>query len=248
MECYPVNIMRKMKIPFRSQLNTFWPYLVLLILTLFYFRHTLVLKPDQIIYGGDVNDQFFYWKSFLVESFKSGVIPFWNPYSFSGTPFLAHPSTAAFYPFNILFFLFPLNYAFMIYLFAHIFLASVFMYYISAKYLDKLSSLTSAIIFAFSGLFAARIYAGHIDIISSLIWLPLVFGFMRETFLKFSKKSAVLAVLSLVMQILAGYQFVIILTLELIGLYVINNIISQIYSRNLRLTTAGISGTFLIFI
>lgn len=240
--------MRKIKFSFRSLFSSLLPYLILLILTLFYFRHVLILKPDQIIYGGDVNDQFFYWKSYLVESIRSGIIPFWNPYSFSGSPFLAHPSTAAFYPFNIIFFLFPLNYAFMIYLLTHIFLASVFMYYISSKSLDKLSSLTSSIVFAFSGLFAARIYAGHIDIISSLIWIPLVFGFMREAFLKYSQKAAFLAVLSLVLQILAGYQFVVILTLELIGLYVINNIISHVLSRNLRPTTAGLSRTLLIFI
>lgn len=211
--------MRKLKFSFTPLFINFWPYLILLILTLFYFRHVLIPKPDQIIYGGDVNDQFFYWKSFLVTSIKSGVIPFWNPYSFSGTPFLAHPSTAAFYPFNILFFIFPLNFAFMIYFLTHIFLASVFMYYIAQKNFDKFSSLISSIIFAFSGLFAARIYAGHLDIISSLIWIPLVFGFMRETYLKFSKKSGVLAVLSLVMQILAGYQFVVILTLELLTIY-----------------------------
>lgn len=221
MNHYLVSFMTKMKFSFRSLSSSFWPYLLLLILTLFYFRHVLILKPNQIIYGGDVNDQFFYWKSFLVTSIKSGVIPFWNPYSFSGTPFLAHPSTAAFYPFNILFFLFPLNYAFTIYLFTHIFLASVFMYYVSAKSFDKLSSLAAGIVFAFSGLFAARIYAGHIDIISSLIWIPLVFRFTRESLLKLSKKSVVLVVLSLVMQILAGYQFIVILTLELIFIYIV---------------------------
>ncbi len=213
--------MRKLKFSIRSLFINFWSYLILLILTLFYFRHVLILKPDQIIYGGDLNDQFFYWKSYLVESIRSGIIPFWNPYSFSGTPFLAHPSTAVLYPFNIIFFLFPLNYAFMIYFLIHIFLASVFMYYISSKSLDKLSSMASSIIFAFSGLFAARIYAGHLDIISSLIWIPLVFGFMRETYLKYSQKAAVLAVLSLVLQILAGYQFVVILTLELLLIYIV---------------------------
>ena len=241
--------MRKLKFSIKDLLINFWPYIILLILTLFYFRHVLFLKPDQIIYGGDVNDQFFYWKSYLVESVRSGIIPFWSPYSFSGTPFLAHPSSAAFYPFNLIFFFFPLNYAFMIYFLIHIFLASVFMYYIASKSLDKFSSLISSIVFAFSGLFAARIYAGHLDIISSLIWIPLVFGFMHEAYLKYSKKAAVLAVLSLVMQILAGYQFVVILTLELLTIYTFLHLLFNFERKKIILQlTRAMKILLLIFI
>lgn len=203
---------------------------------------------QKIIFGGDLQDQFFFWKTYFVESIKSGTIPFWNPYTFSGTPFLAHPSISPFYPPNIIFFLFPVNIAFSVFLFVHIVLAGYFTYWFLRKTQDEISATVGAILFAFSGLFAARIYAGHIDIVATLIWIPLVFGAITTAITSRREKDILMAVLGLTFQIFAGYQFVVILTLELIGLYVIYNIISRVYSRNLRRSIPGISRTLLIFI
>lgn len=202
---------------------------------------------QKIIFGGDLQDQFFFWKSYFIESIRAGTIPFWNPYSFSGTPFLAHPSISPLYPPNIIFFLFPVHIAFSVFLFVHIILAGYFTYWFLRKTQDKISATVGAILFAFSGLFAARIYAGHIDIIATLIWIPLVFGSVTSAITSKKKKDIFIGIIGLTLQILAGYQFVVLLTLELLGLFVMYHVVA-VYSRDLRRSIPGISRALLIFI
>lgn len=177
----------------------------------------------------DLAEQFYFWKSFLVENIRAGTIPFWNPYSFSGTPFLAHPAIAAFYPFNLIFFLFPINFAFIVYIFAHVVLAGIFMYLFARKYVEREAAIGAGIIFSLSGMIVARIYSGHIDIISTLIWIPVVFGSVTNALEKRRKKDIAFSVLFLTLQILAGYQAVVIFTLELIIIY---QVVLAIFNRN----------------
>lgn len=186
---------------------------------------------DKIIFGGDLLEQFFFWKTYFSESIKTGIIPFWNPYTFSGMPFLAHPSISPFYPFNILFFFLPINIAFFLFLFIHIFLAFSFTYWFLRKTQDTFPSLICSILFACSGLFAARIYAGHIDIIATLVWIPLVFGSVTNAIASKKKKDILVAIIGLTLQILAGYQFVVLLTFELLGLFLIYKTIENIVMK-----------------
>ena len=39
--------------------------------------------------GPDVIKQLIPWKHFVIETLKSGQVPFWNPYNFSGNPQMA---------------------------------------------------------------------------------------------------------------------------------------------------------------
>ncbi|MDQ3285245.1 MAG: hypothetical protein M3P92_06000, partial [Actinomycetota bacterium] len=45
------------------------------------------LFRDEISLGMDAATQYYPWYYFLGESLRSGSIPGWNPYQFSGTPF-----------------------------------------------------------------------------------------------------------------------------------------------------------------
>src|SRR3989344_5424080 len=155
--------------------NNILPVFFIGIVIMLLFGNTLLPKANTIIYGSDLSDQFYFWKSYFIGSLKNGIVPFWNPYSFSGTPFLAHPSTAAFYPFNLVFLLLPLSFAFSVFLYSHLVLAGVGMYWYMRKKSDELSSLIASLVFSLSGFFAVRIYAGHIDIISTAVWIPWVF-------------------------------------------------------------------------
>jgi hypothetical protein len=197
------------------------PVLLILIVVATLFGKTLIPPKDMVIYGGDLKDQFYYWKSFYSENIKSGIIPFWNPYIFSGTPFLAHPSVAALYPFQIIFILFPLHIAFSIYLYIHIVIAGFAMYWFARLRWDKITSLAGAFIYSLSGMFAARVFSGHVDIISTLVWIPLVFGSISHVIEKPSRKNILFAICALTIQILAGYQFVVFLTLILCSFYLI---------------------------
>ncbi len=57
----------------------------------------------KTIYFGDNYYLMLPQKIFLVEQLKQGVVPFWNPYNFSGVPFLADINHAPFYPSTLLF-------------------------------------------------------------------------------------------------------------------------------------------------
>lgn len=220
----------------------FWPYLTIFILTLLFFGKTLFPSNDQIIYGGDLKDQFFFWKSFLVDNLKQGIVPFWNPFSFSGTPFLAHPSMAVFYPLNFIFFIFPINQAFSLYLFIHVLMGAIFMYRLCRNFSDSYSAMAGSIIFSLSGLMAARIYSGHVDIISTLIWIPAVFGSVTYALDYPTKKNLAIAIFLSVLQILAGYQAVVVFTLELIFIYQV----IQIVLDNLKLSSYSSSESDLV--
>jgi hypothetical protein len=51
--------------------------------------------------------QFYPWRRFASQSVRAGTFPFWNPYQFCGTPFVANSQSAVFYPGNLLFYLLP---------------------------------------------------------------------------------------------------------------------------------------------
>ena len=184
-----------------------WIPILVIIVAVLYFMWPAISPPSgKIIYGGDLLTQFYYWKGYLADSIRSGTIPFWNPYLFSGTPFLAHPSIAAFYPLTLLFIIFPLNQAFSFFITVHLVISGLGMYWFCRKYCNQFGALVAATSFALSGYFAARIYAGHIDLLSTAVWIPWVLSLLFEIFSKgFSKRRFLGGVFSWSMLILAGY-------------------------------------------
>ncbi|MCA1729187.1 MAG: hypothetical protein LC751_07190, partial [Actinobacteria bacterium] len=51
------------------------------------------LLRNEITLGSDAATQYYPFYYFLGEVLRSGNIPAWNPYQFSGTPFAADPLT-----------------------------------------------------------------------------------------------------------------------------------------------------------
>lgn len=200
-------------------ISMFLPIILIIILVSLLFSKALFPPEGKIIYGGDLERQFYFWKGYLKESLKSGFIPFWNPYNFSGTPFLAHPSTAFFYPATLLFLFLPLNTAFSWNYFLHFILVGIGMYYLGKSYGGRLGGFASACLLVLSGFFSSRIYAGHVDILTTSAWIPWVFLTAKNFLDKTNKKNWLFLIITLTLQILAGYQTVVIFTLELIFIY-----------------------------
>ncbi|MCL5797831.1 MAG: YfhO family protein [Patescibacteria group bacterium] len=196
------------------------PLLFLLLLILLQFGQTLIPSEGKMIYGGDLLTQFYFWKGYLASNVRSGVIPFWSPYNFSGMPFLAHPSTAAFYPLTLLFVLLPLNIAFSINYAIHILIAGLGMYLLLRSYkTDELSALAASAAFMLSGFIGARVYAGHVDIISTAVWIPWVLWSARQLLSEPSKKNFLLLVASTSLEILASYTAIVLFTVEVVTAY-----------------------------
>ena len=159
---------------YQNLVEKFMPIVFIIILTALLFGRTLFPSSEEIIYGGDLLTQFYFWKKYLVESLKNGFIPFWNPYNFSGTPFLAHPSTTFLYPATLIFILFPLNIAFSLNYLLHFIIGGLGMYYLGKRYTNILGGLSASLVFVLSGFYSSRVYAGHVEILATASWIPFV--------------------------------------------------------------------------
>ena len=99
--------------------------ILLAILVLVPFWDLIWLPDDQIVAGNDLTFMFLRWWRFAQESVRQGEIPLWNPYVFSGIPFLANPQPALLYPPVWLIGVLPLNNAAGLLFFLHLLLAGL---------------------------------------------------------------------------------------------------------------------------
>jgi len=59
-----------------------------------------LLFTNRVLANGDILFYFYPYRDYVAEILRSGRIPLWNPYIFSGVPLLANPQTAVLYPFH----------------------------------------------------------------------------------------------------------------------------------------------------
>ena len=121
----------------------------------------------------DIITQIFPWKNFAIESLKNFEIPLWNPYSFSGSPFLANYQSAVLSPLNIIFFL-PLKFidAWSLIILLQPLLAGLFTYaFVRSLKIGKAGSLLASISFMFCGFITTWMAYGVLGY--AIIFLPL---------------------------------------------------------------------------
>ncbi len=153
------------------------------------------------------------WKHFIIESIHAHRIPLWNPYLFTGVPFLAAGQHSAMYPFSAIFYAFPLWLAYGIFTWTQIALAGIAMYvYLRVLHLRRVTSLFGAVTYAFSGFFIVSVVFSMI--IAAAAWLPLILAVIEAMVQKQARKGdspfspvlyVVFASLLLGVQILAGH-------------------------------------------
>jgi hypothetical protein len=142
----------------------------------------------------DVITQIFPWKNLVIDMWKQGSIPLWNPYMFSGTPLLANYQSAALTPLNILYLILPFIDAWSIQVLLQPLLAGIFMYiFIRSVGVSKEGSIISALGFMFCGFITSWMVYGTLGY--AILFLPLAL-FSIEKFYK-TKKWYFLALLSI---------------------------------------------------
>ncbi|MCL4360217.1 YfhO family protein [Patescibacteria group bacterium] len=170
------------------------------LLLVFLFGGALFPGPHRIIFGDDITHQYYYYREFFLHFFRQGIVPWWNPYNFSGTPFIANPAVTIWYPGTWLFLLLPLNIAYSWHIALHLLIAMTGMYLFISNLKSQIpmtkqnthqkndqengsidvASWVGGVVFGLSGFFVARIWAGHVDIIAAASWMPwVVWGFYR---------------------------------------------------------------------
>lgn len=194
----------------------YWPIVVYACIVVFVFGSAMLPKPGYLLFGDDIHRQYVFFREFLLNMLKQGVLPFWNPYQFSGYPFLANPQWVnVFYLPSMLFFLIPPSQIFSWYVGLHIVFAMTGMYWLCRYHiiLAPIPSFCAGVIFGLSGFFSARIWAGHVDIIAAASFIPWVFGLSQRAGVG-KRRDIVPASIVLCLQLLAGYQTITLLTID----------------------------------
>lgn len=129
----------------------------------------------------DVITQIYPWKYFTIQTLKSGEIPFWNPYAFSGTPHLANYQSAVLSPFNLLFFILPFIMAWGWLVLLQPLLAGIFMLiYLRTLKISNIGSSLGSISFMFCGFIT--VWMGYATLGYAVLFLPLGLFAIEKSF------------------------------------------------------------------
>lgn len=144
---------------------------VFAILSIIFWRK--ILFPGHLVYATDQITAGLVFRQFETWAFRTfHQFPLWDPYIFSGIPFLAGQHADLFYPTSLLRLIFPpyliLNWNFII----HTFLAGLFMYiFLLSLGLKRVTSFVVGVSYMFAGTITSLAYSGHDSkvIIASLL-------------------------------------------------------------------------------
>lgn len=193
-------------------MKNFWPLIVIFIVTVTFFWQFLLkgllpipsdtivglyypfrelyqkTNPNGLPYKNflitDPVRQTYPWRNLSVSLEKNKELPLWNSYNFAGTPLLANFQSAAFYPFNLLFFILPFSVSWSFLILLQPLLAGIFLYlYLDNFKLKKEASLLGAIAFSFSGFSIAWLEWG--TVFNTTLWLPLILLAIDKIFYNF---------------------------------------------------------------
>lgn len=152
------------------------------------FRNFLITDPVR---------QQIPWRKLVIDSYKRGELPRWNPYNFSGTPLLSNIQAGSFYPFNVLFFFLPFDAAWSMLIIIQPLLAAVFLYlYLVRRGVSRPAAVLGGIVWAFCGFSIAWLTWG--TILQTALWLPLIL-------LAIDTYSFVLFIIASVFMLFAGH-------------------------------------------
>ncbi len=160
--------------------------------------------PYKEFINADVVRQLYPWRNLAITTLKSGQLPGWNPYAFSGNPLLANIQSAAFYPLNILYWLMSHQSAWIVGVLLQPILAMIFMYMFTKELkFSSPASILSSLAFAFSGYMV--VWWEFNTVGHAALWAPLILWAIER--FKQSKHSKYLIVISFALSasLLAGH-------------------------------------------
>jgi len=194
--------------------------LSLAVLVLIPLWDLLWLPENQAIAGNDLQHMFLQWWRFAVESLREGELPLWNPFLFSGVPFLANPQPALLYPPVWLLLVLPAAKVAGLLFALHIWLAGLGMYgWLRSESADKAGALFGAVVYAFCGYFAVRIFAGHIGVVMTLAWTPMLLWALHLALKRDRWTAAILGGLLVALAFLAGHTASLLYVMLVFGAY-----------------------------
>ncbi|HMK83009.1 MAG TPA: hypothetical protein VK503_04785, partial [Candidatus Bathyarchaeia archaeon] len=203
--------------------------------------------PEIIVHNstftGDNLTYYVFMNRLLNESIlRLHQLPLWNPYYFSGMPYVANPQSASLYFSTLFILIFGESDGTRWAVILHVILSGVTMYYLLIVFKQRrLGALLSGVGYMFSGYMWARIAIGHILFVYAYAWTPLAFAFCVKAARTGRLQYAALAGTVLMLQLQSGGIIILGYTLILISSYLFASSLLW-YLRNRRLpdsTNAG---------
>jgi hypothetical protein len=136
-----------------------------------------VLNPSADRLPGVDSHNLYTWEVYTRSSLGAGVLPFWNPYHFAGTPHLADPQTTVFYPPALALKWLPVP-AFLGWMMAlHLWIAGAGTLF-AARTIGAgwMTAAAAAIAVTLGGSVAGWIHNGHLLLLYSVAWVPWALG------------------------------------------------------------------------
>ncbi len=157
-------------------------------IALVFIATTLIFFQAQFFgaayFWEDFADYVYPAQVFAAKFLHAGELPFWNPYTFSGAPFLADVAVGFFYPPNMLLALFVHDgklsaFAVELVIIAHFALAQFSMFLLMRSFkISDVGALISAVSYGFSSYLVC--HAFHPMMVEHCAWFPLAWMYFRK--------------------------------------------------------------------
>jgi hypothetical protein len=138
----------------------------------------IIIHPSLFLVRNNDLEQFFWPMLYFIKNSIINLhhIPLWNPIFFSGTPLFPDPQSGILYPLNIILLLTPLDTGIILMGIVHTCLAGINAYLLGKNVwkFSKYSAVMVGILWMIAPKVAAFIEAGHLGLIASWAWIPLV--------------------------------------------------------------------------
>ncbi|MEK7079441.1 MAG: YfhO family protein, partial [Patescibacteria group bacterium] len=158
-----------------------------------------VLFFGNVFYAGDNLSINVPSKILFFRMLGQGQLPLWNPYIFSGTPFLADINLGLLSPFNVFYLFFSPLRALSFSIISAVLFAGISMFWLGRSLkLSRFASVTAASVFMFSG--SLMTHTMNTAILNTIVWLPLLFTSIKRLIevgkIKYALYSAILLTFS----------------------------------------------------
>lgn len=151
---------------------------IFLFLLISLFADVLLSGGGKVLSGikSDLTQQYLPQRAFAFSQMRQGHLVQWDPFHYSGRPFLGDVETAMFYPLNGLYLFLSPGLAVNVDILLHLMIGGAFMFaWMAFRGLSPLSCLLVACVYTFGGAHVAHIVSGHMEILEALAWVPAIF-------------------------------------------------------------------------
>ncbi|MGD1045950.1 MAG: YfhO family protein [Bacteroidota bacterium] len=173
---------------------------------------------------------------FAAKYLRDFSLPFWNPYTFGGMPFLAEPEVGFFYPPTIIMNLLSLPghlpvMELQLAIMFHFLLAGISMYlFVHLITKNQMAGIISGLSYAFSAIFALH-FLDYI-VLYPIAWLPLVMFFLYRSLDTLHVRNALYGGFVLGISMLAGHMQSVLYMFLFFGMFIFWCALHQLYKKN----------------